>query len=290
MVRDSESLMRWITVNRLMFIVTLYSQANRFEFLLTVEDEFNYIIFMFEDIVQNIIFFFFFLVLQICMFAAYLTLFGKVQLTNAKLANLPEADLGVKYTNFVESIYFIAKMLVGAIEEGAQFEGQIYTNWGMKLLFLLITIYLIIIALNFLIALMTDIFTKNQATLAQNKLKIQLSLIIEYWTTLRFFFLRKDTLKSLKYIVAAFGSQLVTADDSNVLGELNNDLTVLGKSLDRLQKNQGVTLHTLNELRNSINRVLCISQSQAGSAMGDQAGNLRLPGRGGGHAMRGMSI
>lgn len=99
----------------------------------------------------------------------------------------------------------------------------------MKVLFLYITIYLIIIALNFLIALMTDIFTKNQATLAQNKLKIQLSLIIEYWTTLKFFFLRKETLKSLKYIVAAFGSQIVTDDDNDILEDLNNDLNVFGK-------------------------------------------------------------
>lgn len=60
--------------------------------------------------------------------------------------------------------------MVGAIEEGAESRNQVL-NIAFKALFLLITVYLNVIALNFLIALMGDIFNRNQQSQMKNKLR-----------------------------------------------------------------------------------------------------------------------
>lgn len=124
-----------------------------------------------------------------------------------------EADetIDIQYNEWPQAFYFIFKVMVGAIEEGAESKNEVL-NTAYKVLFLLITVYLNVIALNFLIALMGDIFNRNQQTQLKNKLRQQLALIVENWRILEFFHFRDESYKRVKYIVAAFSANSIEVD------------------------------------------------------------------------------
>lgn len=77
---EVETFAFWLNFNRFVYILALYLSVTRAEFFLRVEDGFNYIYVMFDDILAGIQGFLFFLVLQVAFFSFYVSIFGQLKL------------------------------------------------------------------------------------------------------------------------------------------------------------------------------------------------------------------
>lgn len=75
-VIDADTFRFWTNFNRFVYILALYLSISRAEFFLRVEERFNYIYVMFDEILAGIQGFLFFLVLEVAFFSFYVSIFG----------------------------------------------------------------------------------------------------------------------------------------------------------------------------------------------------------------------
>ena len=74
--------------------------------------------------------------------------------------------------------------------------------WWQRFIYIAISFYIIVIVLNFLIALMGDIFNRASAVFPQRRLREQLKMVLQKWEYINYIY--KDEFYSLKYLIAAY--------------------------------------------------------------------------------------
>lgn len=161
-----------------------------------------------------------------------------------------EEDKLPGYVTFTGSLWNTWQTVIANMQTDSFFQGNRSYDQIVIALYLLKTFTLLVVMMNMLIAIMSDIFVQSYETRSKQRIKSHLEVVIYKWFLKGtvFGWLSGDDISKIKYIICAFDD---TNAESNQFKSIRETLLSIKEDIKKTQVTQFQYANMMNQLISS---------------------------------------